>query len=142
MAFVRILIIMLPPHRGVYPLVDHTLVVDHTLEPSVNNRSTWCHRSVWGGEFGGRALTVLDNRLPEVIWLESGRGDQQSNHKGRGGIERTVLPYASFPGASFQTLSSSAWLVAGCPPKGSLQAHERGQSFPYPTERTDYNARR
>ena len=102
MAFVRILIIMLPPHRGVYPLVDHTLVVDHTLEPSVNNRSTWCHRSVWGGEFGGRALTVLDNRLPEVIWLESGRGDQQSNHKGRGDSNVLFFHTLHFRGHRFK----------------------------------------
>ena len=42
MGFVRILVIVAPPHRAVYPLVDHALVVDHTLESSINDRGTWC----------------------------------------------------------------------------------------------------
>jgi hypothetical protein len=69
MGFVRILIIVPLLHRGVYPLVDHALVVDHTLESSIDDRGTWCHWSVRRSkDFRGRPLTVLGDRLPEVVW--------------------------------------------------------------------------
>ena len=85
MGFVRILVIVQPPHWSIYPLVDHTLVVDHTLEPSVDDRGTWRHRSEWSRrEFRGRPLTVLDDRLPEIVWQESEGGNQTSNRKGIG----------------------------------------------------------
>ena len=73
MRLIRILIIVPPPHRCFYPLVDHASVVDQTLEPSVDDWGTRCHRPAWGRrEFGGRALTLLSDRLPEVVRRESG----------------------------------------------------------------------
>jgi len=73
MRLIRILVILTSSHWGIYPLVNDALVVDHALEPSIDNRSTWCHRPVWNcRDLGGRFLDVLDDRLPEVEWQESG----------------------------------------------------------------------
>ena len=73
MGFVRVLIVEAPPHRCFYPLVDHTSVVNHTLEPPINDGGPRCHRPAWSRrDFRGITLAALGDRLPEVVWQESG----------------------------------------------------------------------
>jgi len=41
--FIRVLVIMARPHRGIHPVVNHTLVVDHALEASIDDRGARCY---------------------------------------------------------------------------------------------------
>ena len=58
-----------PFHRGVDSLIDDALVVDHILEPSIDDGCTWRHWPMeHRGNFRGRALALFNSRLSEVEW--------------------------------------------------------------------------
>lgn len=41
--FIRVLVIVARSHRGVHPVVDHILVVDHALEAPIDDRGARCN---------------------------------------------------------------------------------------------------
>lgn len=136
--FAGLVQILALPNWGVYPLVDNALVIDHTLKPAIDEGCTGCHGPMChSGNFGGRAMALLNGRSPKVVWRESCRVVSQGK-PGREGkeLKRTALPFAAFPGTWSRTPSSSVWPVVGCHLGGFLRARVQGRNFPFPARGT------